>query len=168
MSESHSWMNYVFFGFPSTHVHTCPDSFHINQFYASTRCQLKSPSLQSIRLSTSTNPRILNRATLLIWLGRQEKNQRPYTEGSPLIVPLTMLTCCRLFARSIKIQKINVINETGTSSLLKKTYRNYQLSTNFLLVTRFALPTIEPWQLNAAKSTLKLVPWLVVTTEKGI
>jgi hypothetical protein len=75
MSEPHSWMNYVFFGFPSTHVHTCPDSCHINQFHASIHCQFKSPSLQSIRLSTSTNPWILNRATLLIWLGKRKKSE---------------------------------------------------------------------------------------------
>jgi hypothetical protein len=36
------------------------------------------------------------------------------------------------------IQKIKVINKAGTYSLLNKTYRNSQLSTNKLLVTRIS------------------------------
>jgi len=48
------------------------------------------------------------------------------------MVPFRMLTLS-IHYQNYEIQKIKVINKTGTSSLLNKTYRNS------LIITRYAL-----------------------------
>jgi len=46
------------------------------------------------------------------------------------------------------IQNIKITNKTGTSSLLSQTHRNSQLSTNWLIFTRFAAANNWAWRLS--------------------